>query len=227
MEGAKGEWNAKWVKAFKKGIKEKKKKVSGERGEIRECIREKRVEKIEKIEEEKRKEGKEGRRRKNERKIKMKEREEKRRSVNIEVEIIKRIRKIETGIEGKEEELWVRLETERTGKYQWRRHLKETKERIEDDLPRKERKMKWKIEEIEKEENKKRKGRKKNMGWRIERGRIRLRIKWGVIAMGWRERSIKRKRKGNIRKEAQGEEERTGEKENRIEREWGRKQGWK
>lgn len=96
------------------------------------------MEKIEKIEDEKRKtEGKEGRRGKNERKFEMKEREEKRRNVimkdivlnrrkiektmenimkDIEVEIIKRIRKIETGIEGKEEILWVRLENERKGK---------------------------------------------------------------------------------------------------------------
>lgn len=35
---------------------------------------------------------------------------------DIEVEIIKIIRKIETGIEGKEEVLWVRLENERKGK---------------------------------------------------------------------------------------------------------------
>lgn len=34
----------------------------------------------------------------------------------------------------------------------------------EKNLPWKERKMKWKIEEIEKEENRKRKGRKKSMG---------------------------------------------------------------
>lgn len=96
------------------------------------------MEKIEKIEDEKKKtEGKEGRRGKNETKFEMKEREEKRRSVimkdivlnrrkiektmenimkDTEVEIIKRIRKIETGIEGKEEVLWVRLENERKGK---------------------------------------------------------------------------------------------------------------
>lgn len=45
-----------------------------------------------------------------------------------------------------------------------KRNLKRRKERIEDDLTWKERKMKWKIEVIEKEENKKRKGRKKSMG---------------------------------------------------------------
>lgn len=45
-----------------------------------------------------------------------------------------------------------------------KRNLKGRKERIEDDLTWKERKMKWKIEEIEKKENKKRKGRKKSMG---------------------------------------------------------------
>lgn len=73
-------------------------------------------------------EGKERKRGKNERKVEMKEREEKRRSVimkdvvlnrrkiektmenimkDIEAEIIKRIRKIETEIEGKEEVLMV------------------------------------------------------------------------------------------------------------------------
>lgn len=45
-----------------------------------------------------------------------------------------------------------------------KRNLKGRKERIEDDLTWKERKMKWKIEEIEKEENRKRQGRKKSMG---------------------------------------------------------------
>lgn len=45
-----------------------------------------------------------------------------------------------------------------------KRNLKRRKERIEDDLTWKEKKMKWKIEVIEKEENKKRKGRKKSMG---------------------------------------------------------------
>lgn len=45
-----------------------------------------------------------------------------------------------------------------------KRNLKGRKERIEDDLTWKERKMKWKVEEIEKEENRKRKGRKKSMG---------------------------------------------------------------
>lgn len=87
------------------------------------------MEKIEKIEDEKRKtDGKERKRGKNERKVEMKEREEKRRSVimkdivlnrrkiektmeniikDIEAEIIKKIRKIETEIEGKEEVLRV------------------------------------------------------------------------------------------------------------------------
>lgn len=43
-----------------------------------------------------------------------------------------------------------------------KRNLKGRKERIEDDLTWKERNMKWKIEEIEKEENRKRKERKKS-----------------------------------------------------------------
>jgi len=119
--------------------------------------------------------------------------------IEAEVEVVvEEVRKIGRG-EGKTETAWVRLKNEeqRNEVIKMKRNLKGKRERIVEDWTWKERKMRWRLEEIAR--NEMRKGRKVWMSY----GGIKLDEKW------WRwdeEEEVLIDEKGMMRKENTGED---------------------